>query len=70
MAHGVVRGVFRIDGWRPRRKGDDNWTDDAPDKPRWGFDGAPAPELQHLLGRDVSDLFPPGSANPVTYLNV
>lgn len=70
VANGVVRGVYRIHGWRPRRKGDHNWQDDAPDKPRWGFDGAPAAELQHLIGTDVSDLFPPGSANPVTYLNV
>ena len=70
VANGVVRGVYRIHAWRPRGTGDHNWQDDAPDKPRWGFDGAPAPELQHVIGRDVSDLFPRGSANPVTYFNV
>src|SRR4051812_44563290 len=70
VANGIVRGVFRIHGWHPRRKGDYNWEDDAPDKPRWGFDGAPAPELEHLIGSDISELFPRGSANPVTYLNV
>jgi hypothetical protein len=70
VAHGVIRGVFQINVWRPRRKGDDNLKDDEPGKPRWGFDGAPAPGLRHLLGRDVSDLFAQGAANPVTYLNL
>jgi hypothetical protein len=62
VARGVVRGAFRIDAWQPRPK------DDAK-KPRWGFVGAPAPELEQFVGTDVSDLFAKGNANPVLYLN-
>jgi uncharacterized protein len=62
VAQGIVRGAFRIDGWQPR-PGDD------PKNPKWGFVGAPAPDLQHLLGTDVSDMFVKGNANPVLYLN-
>lgn len=40
-----------------------------PRQAQWGFDGAPATELQHLIGRDVSHLFHKGAANPVSYLN-
>jgi hypothetical protein len=68
VAHGIVRGVYSIERWRPRQPGDRDWRDDAPGKPRWGFDGAPAPELQHLIGRDVSQLFTTGAANPVSYV--
>ncbi len=54
---------------RERREGDRDWQDDDPARPRWGFDGEPAPELQHLVGQDVSDRFPRGAANPVAYVN-
>lgn len=69
VAHGVVRGAYRIHGWRPRQEGDRGWEEDNPATPRWGFDGAPAPELSHVIGQDVSGVFPRGAANPVTYLN-
>ncbi len=70
VAQGQVRGVFRILGWRAPSKGDRGWEEDEPDSPKWGFDGEPAPELTHLVGRDVSGLFPRGAANPVRYLNL
>lgn len=69
VAKGEVRGVWRILGWRPRRPGDRLWEQDAPEKPRWGFEGEPAPELNHLVGLDVRALFPRGAANPVRYVN-
>ncbi|WP_091414928.1 hypothetical protein [Friedmanniella luteola] len=69
VARGTVRGVYQIHSWRPRQEGDRDWQDDLPGKPRWGFDGAPAPDLLHLVGSDVSHLFTKGAANPVTYLN-
>jgi len=68
VAGGEVRAVFRIHHWALRRPGDPGWQ--AGKKPRWGFDGEPVPELRHLVGTDVSWLFPPGAANPVRYLNV
>ncbi len=70
VAQGEVRGVLRILDWRARSKGDRGWEQDEPDSPRWGFDGEPAPELAHLIGRDVSGLFPRGAVNPVRYLNL
>jgi hypothetical protein len=65
VAKGIVRGVYRIHGWRPRR---DKYPDGRP-RVRWGFDGEPADELAHLIGVDVSSYFPQGSQNPVRYLN-
>lgn len=70
VADNKVRGVFRIHGWRARTPGDPNWQDDASGQPRWGFDGEPVPELEQLIGVDVSSLFPQGAANPVRYLNL
>lgn len=67
VAGNVVRGAYRIHGWVPRKEGDRNWEQDPPGKPRWGFDGEPAPELEHLVGTDVSHRFTPGQANPVSY---
>jgi hypothetical protein len=68
VAKGHVRAVFEIHDWRPRLFEDDGVT--LSDNPRWGFDGAPATDLEHLVGLDVSALFPQGAANPVRYLNI
>lgn len=67
VAHGVVRGVFRIHGWRPRHLTDEG---KAAEKTRWGFDGEPSPDHDHLIGLDVRHLFRQGDANPVRYLNL
>lgn len=67
VARGVVRGVFRIHGWRPRHLADDGG---AADSTRWGFDGEPAEEHQHLIGQQVRQLFRQGDANPVRYLGL
>jgi hypothetical protein len=54
VAGGIVRGAYRIQTWHP---GDEEG--------RWGFDGAPAPELG-VVGTSVERLAPPkGAANPV-----
>ncbi len=68
IAGGVIRGAYRVHAWRQRREGDRGWDDD-PEQVRWGFDGEPASELQHLVGEDVSERFPQGAGNPVTYVN-
>lgn len=69
VANGKVIDAFRIHGWRVRTPEDPGFEDDTADRPRWGFDGEPASELAHLVGVDVSSLFPQGAANPVRYLN-
>lgn len=54
VAGGIVRGAYRILAWHP--------GDEAG---RWGFEGAPAPELD-VVGTSVERLAPPrGAANPV-----
>jgi hypothetical protein len=56
VGFGVVRGAYQVDSWFPsQRPGEIG---------RWGFVGAPAPELQHVIGTQVRDAFMPGSQNP------
>lgn len=69
VAGGTIRGVYRNLSWVERKHGERGWQQDVGKAPKWRFDGEPASELAHLIGRDVSDLFPRGSANPVTYVN-
>ena len=66
VAGRTVRGVWLIHDWRPRHVD----AAGAGAGTRWGFDGEPAEELAHLIGLDVSHLFPRGAANPVRYLNL
>jgi hypothetical protein len=56
---GTVRGVFRID----------DWEQDA-GSGRWAFRGRLDAKLaREYVGRDVSDYFPRGAANPIRYVN-
>ncbi|MGQ0844380.1 MAG: hypothetical protein ACT4QF_09610 [Sporichthyaceae bacterium] len=60
VAGGVVREVYEPDQWL---------TSPVPgEENRIGFAGAIATDREDYLDRDVSDLFRPGSANPVRYL--
>lgn len=68
VADGFVRAVFEIHEWQPQLLDDDGTP--VTGNPRWGFDGEPASEQQHLVGLDVRHLFPQGAANPVRYLNI
>ena len=53
VSHGVVRGAYRVDGWR------------AAEGDRWCFDGRSAPELQ-VVGTSIARIkAPQGQANPV-----
>ncbi|MBA4247279.1 MAG: hypothetical protein C0444_03170 [Microbacterium sp.] len=52
IAFGVVRGAYRIDDWFPSQM-----ERDAGQK-RWGFNGAEAIELEHVVGTHVRDVFP------------
>lgn len=67
--HGVIREVYRIDAWRPRKEGDRDCIHDVPGKPRWGFDGKAALEMGHYRNTSVRALFKPGEASPVKYVN-
>ncbi|WEG08611.1 hypothetical protein PU630_15405 [Microbacterium horticulturae] len=51
VAHGIVRGAYRIDSWFPSAQ---PWDEG---KNRWGFEGASAPELEHVVGTQVRDVF-------------
>ncbi len=67
---GVVREVYAIESWRPRREGDRGWEDDVESgRPRWGFEGRVAEEVAHYRNRSVGHLFKRGEASPVKYVN-
>ncbi|WP_159599193.1 LEM-3-like GIY-YIG domain-containing protein [Agromyces humi] len=51
VAHGVIRGAYRIDTWFPS---EEPW--DA-GRNRWGFTGERARELDHVVGTHVRDVF-------------
>ncbi len=60
VAGGIVREVYQPTQWLPSPvEGLEN---------RVGFEGVVAPDRQTYIGRDVSSLFRPRSANPVRYL--
>ncbi len=58
VAFGVVRGVYRVDGWyRSTQPGESK---------RWGFNGTDAPEMEQFVGTSVRHLVPTrGAQNPV-----
>lgn len=56
VGFGVVRGAYKVDSWFPSQR--------PGEVGRWGFVGAPAPQLQHVIGTQVRDAFMPGSQNP------
>ena len=52
--NGIVRSVYRPENWRARAQGDLGWEDDIGRPPRWGFDPAPAPEMNDYLRTSVA----------------
>lgn len=52
VAYGVIFGAYRIDSWFPSKHPDDAG------KNLWGFNGAEAPELAHVIGTQVRSAFP------------
>lgn len=51
VAHGIVRGAYRVDSWFPSKM---PWDEG---RNRWGFEGTDAPELAHVVGTQVRDVF-------------
>ena len=70
VAAGVVRAVYAVDEWLPRRFEDDGVTPFPANGTRWGFIGEPDDEHAGLIGLDIRHLFPQGAQNPVTYFNL
>lgn len=66
---GVIREVYEIGSWRPRVEGDRDWQDDAPGKPRWGFEGKVAEHLGQYRNTSVKHLYRQGQASPTIYVN-
>jgi len=57
VAHGIVRGVYKIDSWFPsKQKGEVG--------KRWGFKGHPAPEMAYFMGKSVRRFNLDGKRNP------
>ena len=69
VVHGVIRGAWCIETWRPRAEGDRGWEADATGRPRWGFTGRQDPKLDQYIGRSVAHYWRPGAQTPFTYVN-
>ncbi len=73
VAEGVIRAVYRIEGWETYDMATEAKRWDRSDRAqhaageRVGFVGRVPRELQHLVGQPLIDC--PKSQNPVTYLN-
>ena len=65
VSKGVIRGVYRIDSWRERTKGDRGFEEG--EKKRWGFEGKSAPEMERYRNTSVAHLFKKGNASPAMY---
>ena len=70
VSNGIVRGVYVINSWRPRQRGDRGWTDTEKPNTRWGFSGRDISDSSPYMNRDVQHLFLSNSQNPVTYQNL
>lgn len=69
VSRGVIRGVYEIESWRERVQGDRDWEHDVGRKPRWGFEGRPAPVMKDYLNKSVRHLYRQGEAGVFKYLN-
>jgi uncharacterized protein len=76
VAEGIVREVYRIDGWntvdlRKEKIDPTRLMNTPPPKilDRWAFRGEVADEMRHYVGADVSRYRLHGNANPLIWLN-
>ena len=68
ISKGVTRAIYRIENWRERVEGDRDWEKDVGKKPRWGFNGEPASDMQQYLNKSVKHMYKPGDQGP-KYVN-
>jgi hypothetical protein len=69
VSKGVVRAIYRIQGWRQRHEQDRDWQQDQGKAPRWGFHGSVAPEMSRYLNHSVVHLYKKGERGPFKYIN-
>jgi hypothetical protein len=73
IADGIIRAVYRIEGWETydmaaeAKRWDRLDQSRHPSGERVGFVGRPAENFQHLIGEPLADC--PKAQNPVTYSN-
>lgn len=70
--HGVIREVYRIDSWEPGWLINEQWTTTPQKNPadRWRFSGVVDTVLSSIYkNTSVKNLYKPGEANPVRYIN-
>ena len=68
VSKGVIRAIYKIEGWREREEGDRDWEKDKGKKPRWGFQGQSANDMQQYLNTNVKHLYKLGDQGP-KYIN-
>jgi hypothetical protein len=76
VANGIVREVYRIEGWDPvdlrKEKLDPTRLKKTPPPrilDRWAFRATVASEMQHYLGADVGHYRRRGMSNPLIWLD-
>lgn len=62
---GLIRAVYRIEGWQRAQARDPNQKRQN----RWRFSGVVADEMKHLIGGDVGRYLDPPSQSPIRYVN-
>jgi len=67
VSAGVIRAIYRIDSWELRTEGKRGFI--KGEKPRLGFNGQIASDLDRYLNKSVKHLYKVGEQTPVKYLN-
>ena len=77
VSRGVIREVYTIDRWTHHDMRTIEYDDGRTKTPmhqlkrlfRWAFEGAPAPEMAHYVGKLVDPPRKLGDANPIKWVN-
>jgi hypothetical protein len=77
VSRGVIRQVYRIENWSRHDMRTIQYDDSREKTPahklktiwRWSFEGAPAPEMDHYIGKLVDPARERGDANPIKWVN-
>lgn len=77
VSRGVIRQVYHIEKWERHDMEHVQYDDGRAKTPthklktrwRWSFEGTPAPEMAHYVGKLVDPPREPGDANPIKWVN-